>query len=94
MYNTPILLDAAKLQVNSDICKYILHFVQNLALICRLLGGLIGFEGLINYGADEIVEAEITLRGVGELVYWCFRVGMCTACVWKLSFIPSAVVCK
>ena len=30
-------------------------FVQNLALICRLLGGLIGFDGLINYGADEIV---------------------------------------
>ena len=28
---------------------------QNLALICRLLGGLIGFEGLIDHGADEIV---------------------------------------
>ena len=44
-----------------------IYFVQNLALICRLLGGLIGFEGLIDHGADEIVEAEITLRGKGEL---------------------------
>lgn len=29
MYNTPILIHAAKLQNNFDICKYILHFVQN-----------------------------------------------------------------
>ena len=71
-----------------------IYFVQNLALICRLLGGLIGFEGLIDHGADEIVEAEITLRGVGGLVNWSLWVGTCTACVWKLSFIPFAVVCK
>ncbi len=36
-------------------------FVRNYTLICRFLYGLFGFEGLIEYGADEVVEAEVTL---------------------------------
>ena len=39
-------------------------------LFLRLLGGLFGFEGLIDHRADEVVQAEITLGRVGVLVYW------------------------
>lgn len=68
--------------------------MQNLALICRLLGGLIGFEGLVDHGADEIVEAEITLRGVGGLVNWSLWVGTCTARARQLGTVAFAVVGK
>ena len=61
-------------------------------LICLLLGGLLRFEGLIDHGADKVVEAEITLRGVGGFVYRGLRVGTRTASGWELGFITLAVV--
>ena len=61
-------------------------------LICRLLGRLFGFEGLIDHGADEVVKAEIALRGVGGFVYRGLRVGTGAASGGQLGFITLAVV--
>lgn len=55
---------------------------------------LISSEGLINHGTDEVVEAEITLRGVGGLVYWGLRVGTGAARGRELGFVTLAVVGK
>ena len=55
-------------------------FARKSALILRLLGGLLGFEGEVGHGADEVVEAEETLRSVGGLVNWSLRIGTCAAC--------------
>ena len=56
------------------------------------MGCLFGFEGLIDHGADEVVEAEITLRGVGGLVYRGLRVWTGAASGWELGFVTLAVV--
>ena len=69
-----------------------MYFVWIFALILRLLGGLFGFEGLIDHGADEVVQAEITLGRVGVLVYRSLLVGTCAACAWQLRPITLAVV--
>lgn len=69
-------------------------FARNLALICWLLCGLFGFEGLIDHRADEVVEAEETLRGVGGLVDRSMWVGTCATCAWQLSSVAFAVVSK
>lgn len=69
-------------------------FARKSALILRLLGGLLGFEGEVGHGADEIVQAEITLRGLGCLVYRSLRVGTCAACAWQLGAVTFAVVGK
>ena len=61
--------------------KFVL-FVRKSALILRLLGGLFGFEGEVRHGADEVVQAEITLGRVGVLVYRSLRVRTCAACGW------------
>ena len=69
-------------------------FLRKPVLICRLLSSLLGFEGLIDHGADEVVEAEIAFRGVGGLVYWGLRIGACAASGWELGFVTLAVVGK
>ena len=56
--------------------------------------GLLHFEGLIDHGADEVIKAEITLRGVGGLVNWSLRIGTCAACAWQLGSVAFAVVGK
>ena len=55
---------------------------MEMELFLRLLGGLFGFEGLIDHGADEVVQAEITLWSMGGLVYRGLRVGTRAACGW------------
>ena len=67
-------------------------FLWIYVLICRLLGRLFGFEGLIDHGADEVVEAEITLRGVGGFVNRSLWVGTRAASGWELGFVTLAVV--
>ena len=62
-------------------------FLQKTVLICQLLGVLLCFEGLVDHGTDEVVEAEITLWGVGGFVYRGLRVWMCAASGWKLGFV-------
>ena len=59
-----------------------------------MLGVLSSFEGLIDHGADEIVQAEITFWGVGVFVYWCLRVGTRAACGRQLGFVTLTVVGK
>ena len=53
---------------------------------------LISSVGLIDHGADEVVEAEITLRGVGGLVYRSLRVGTGAASRRELGFVTHTVV--
>ena len=69
-------------------------FARKSALILRLLAGLLGFEGEVGHGADEIVQAEITLRIFGVLVDRCLRVGTCAASGWQLRMVTLAVVGK
>ena len=69
-------------------------FARKSALILRLLGGLLGFEGEVGHGADEVVEAEETLRGVGVLVDRCLRVRTRAACARQLRTVTLAVVGK
>ena len=71
-----------------------MYFVPLYALICLLWGGLFGFEGLIDHGADEIIQAEITLRGMCGFVYRGLRVWTRTASGWELGFVTLAVVGK
>ena len=71
-----------------------MFFARNYALILRLLGGLLGFEGQIGHGADEVVQAEITLRFLGVLVNRSLRVGTCAACARQLRTVTLAVVGK
>ena len=52
-----------------------MYFVWFSALFCWLLRGLFGFEGEVGHGADEIVQAEITLGRVGVLIYRSLRSG-------------------
>ena len=61
-------------------------------LICRLLWSLFGFEGLIDHGAYEVVQAGITLRAAGVLVYRGLRVGTCAAGGRELGLVTLAVV--
>ena len=61
--------------------KFVL-FARKSVLFLRLLGGLFGFEGLVDHGANEVVQAEITLGRVGVFVYRSLRVGTCAACGW------------
>lgn len=58
------------------------------------MGCLFGFEGLIDHGTDEVVEAEITLRGVGGFVNRSLRVGTSAASGRELGFVTLAVVGK
>ena len=53
---------------------------------------MLGFEGLIDHGADEVVKAEITFLGVGDFVNRGLRVGTGAASGWELGFITLAVV--
>ena len=61
-------------------------------LICRLLWSLFGFEGLVEHGAYEVVQAGITLRAAGGLVYRGLRVGSCAAGGRELGLVTLAVV--
>ena len=53
---------------------------------------MFGFEGLIDHGADEVVQTEITLRGVSDFVNRGLRVGTGAASGWELGFVTLAVV--
>ena len=70
------------MQVFEHISAKFMDFAQKSALFQRLLGGLFGFEGLIDHGADEVVQAEITLGRVGVLVYRSLWIGTCVASGW------------
>ena len=70
------------------------YFLRKYSLFLRLLGVLLCFEGLIDHGADEVVEAEISLRCVGGFVYRGLRVGTGAASGWELGFVTLAVVGK
>ena len=69
-------------------------FARKSALILRLLGGLLGFEGEVGHGADEVVQAEITLQLFGVLVDRCLRVRTRAACARQLRAVTLAVVGK
>ena len=47
------------------------------------MGILLCFEGLIDHGADEVVQTEITLQGVGGFVYRGFLFGEVLRTRWK-----------
>gem|GEM_PF-5942330 len=51
-----------------------------------------GFDGLIDHGADEVVEAKIVLRGVGGFVYRGLRIGTGAASGRQLGLVTLAVV--
>ena len=53
---------------------------------------MLGFEELIDHGANEVVEAEITLRGVGDFVNRGLRVGTGAASGRQLGLVTLAVV--
>ena len=57
-----------------------MDFARKSVLILRLLGGLLGFEGEVSHGTDEVAETEITLWGVGGFIYRGLRIGTCAAC--------------
>lgn len=61
-------------------------------LICWLLWSLFGFEGLIDHGAYEVVQAGITLRAACGFVYRGLRVGTCAAGGRELGLVTLAVV--
>ena len=67
-------------------------FLRISILIFRLLGRLFGFEGLIDHGADEVVEAEIAFRGVEGFVYRGLRVGTGAVSGRQLGYVTLAVV--
>ena len=69
-------------------------FSQKSALILCLLAGLFGFEGLIDHRTDEVVQAEITLRFLGVLVYRRLWVGTSATCARQLRTVTLAVVGK
>ena len=61
-------------------------------LICWLLWSLFGFEGLIDHGAYEVVQAGIPLRAACGFVYRGLRVGSCAAGGRELGLVTLAVV--
>ena len=55
-------------------------------------GGLFGFEGLVEHGADEGGELEVSFGVACSWVYLGLRVGVSASDIWKLFLVTGTEV--